>query len=72
MELHIIPQMESIGLAVFADVPRLGHHRNEVHLVVKGHEAVKQLVAGPDVRQVLGVNRVKSKDAGGFVVLKNG
>ena len=64
--------MESIRLAIFTDVPRLGHHRDKVHLVVEGHKAVEYLVACPDMGQVLGINRVEGEDASGFVVFENG
>ena len=71
MKRHIITQMKGINLAILADVPRLGHHRDEVHLVVEGHKTVEHLVAGPDVRQVLGIDRVESENASRFIVLKD-
>jgi hypothetical protein len=72
MKSHIIAQMECVTQTILTNVPRLGHHRDQIHLVIEGHEAIEHLVASPDVRQVFGIDWIKGQDAGGFIVFEDG
>ena len=72
MEKHVVSKMEGIGQAVVAELPRTGHSWHNVHLFVKGHQAAKELVASPDVRQVLGIDRVEGNDARRLIVFEDG
>jgi len=59
MEVHILPQRESVGQAVGADGPVLGDAGLRLQLFVQLHEPVVELRAAPDDGLVLGESRVE-------------
>ena len=72
VETDVIAKVKGINGAIVADLPRLGNTRHHVHLLVKSHQTAEQLVASPDVRQVLGIDGIKRHNAARLIVFEDG
>ena len=71
MEQNVVAKQETVCQPVVRDRPFLCHGRHDVHVVIEGYKGVIQLVTRPDVRLVLGIYRVESKQSRRLVIFKN-